>query len=200
VSYEILKKEFRYIHYWLLAIIIYLILAAKEVEWHAYNTIQIIVPASIFIGYAISHSIRLITAYKATGIKKIVLQTLFVAMIVTFPLTGYHKITGRYKAKRFEKDYPVQIAGRIVDETANENDLVIGCIWGGPELLYYSNRRGWVMDSNGCSIEKIENLKQAGADYFVTTKLDVIDISVLDYLKDKYDVIRATNEFLIVRL
>ncbi len=30
------KKEFRYIHYWLLAIIIYFILAAKEVEWHTY--------------------------------------------------------------------------------------------------------------------------------------------------------------------
>ena len=121
-------------------------------------------------------------------------------MIVAFPLIGYHKITGRYKAKRLEKDYPVQIAGKIVDETSLKIDLIIGCIWGGPELLYYSNRRGWAMNSNSCSIESIESYRQKGAGYFVTTKQDVIDSSVLEYLKNKYEVIKATNDYLIVKL
>ena len=200
IIFTLKKREFRYIHYWLLAIIIYFILAAKEVEWHTYYTIPIIVPASIFIGYAISNSLKLITTYKLTGIKKITLQALFVAMIVAFPLIGYHKITGRYKAKRLEKDYPVQIAGKIVDETSLKIDLIIGCIWGGPELLYYSNRRGWAMNSNSCSIESIESYRQKGAGYFVTTKQDVIDSSVLEYLKNKYEVIKATNDYLIVKL
>ncbi len=200
IIFTIKKKEFRYIHYWLLAIIIYFFLAAKEVEWHTYYTMPIIVPASIFIGYAISNSLKLITAYKVTGIKKVALQALFVVMVVSLPFISYHKITGRYKAKRLEKDYPVQIAGKIVDGIALKDDRVIGCIWGGPELLYYSNRRGWVMDSNECSIEYIETFRQQGADYFVTTKQDIIGSSVLDYLKDKYEVIRATNEYLIVKL
>ena len=200
IIFTLKKKEFRYIHYWLLAIIIYFFLAAKEVEWHTYYTIPIIVPASIFIGYGISNSLKLITAYKVTGIKKIALQTLFVIMIVSLPLIGYHKITSRYDAKRLEKDYPVQIAGKIVDETAHENDLIIGCIWGGPELLYYSNRRGWTMDSNVCSIKRIEKRRQEGANYFVTTKQDVISSSVLDYLKNKYETVRSTDEYLIVHL
>ena len=200
IIFTLKKKEFRYIHYWLLAIIIYFFLAAKEVEWHTYYTIPIIIPASIYIGYAISNFLRLITAYKVTGIKKIALQALFVAMVVALPLIGYHKITGRYKAKRLEKDYPVQIAGKIVDETADENDLVIGCIWGGPELLYYSNRRGWVMDSNDCSIEIIESMRRRGADYFVTTKLDIIGSRVVEDIKDKYEVVRATDAYLIVKL
>ena len=200
IIFTLKKREFRYIHYWLLAIIIYFILAAKEVEWHTYYTIPIIVPASIFIGYAISNSLKLITTYKLTGIKKITLQALFVAMIVAFPLIGYHKITGRDKAKRLENDYPVQIAGKIVDETSLKIDLIIGCIWGGPELLYYSNRRGWAMNSNSCSIESIESYRQKGAGYFVTTKQDVIDSSVLEYLKNKYEVIKATNDYLIVKL
>jgi len=200
IIFTLKKREFRYFHYWLLAIIIYFFLAAKEVEWHTYYTIPIIVPASIFVGYAISNSLRLITVYKMTGIKKIALQVLFVFMIVSLPFISYHKITGRYEAKRVEKKYPIQIAGKIVDETALKNDLIIGCIWGGPELLYYSNRKGWIMDSNTCSIEFIERLRQNGADYFVTTKLDVIDSSVLEDIKDKYEVIRATNEFLIVKL
>jgi len=200
IIFTIKKKELRYIHYWLLAIIIYFFLAAKEVEWHTYYTIPIIVPASIFIGYAISNSLRLITAYKVTGLKKITLQALFAIMIVSLPFISYHKITGRYETKRIEKKYPIQIAGKIVDETALENDLIIGCIWGGPELLYYCNRKGWTMDSNVCSVERIEKHRQDGADYFVTTKLDIIDSSVLDDIKDKYEVIRATNEFLIVKL
>ena len=56
------------------------------------------------------------------------------------------------------------------------------------------------MDANTCSIERIESLRQEGADYFVTTKQDVIDSSVLDYLKNKYNVIGAANEYLIVKL
>jgi len=194
------KKEFRYFHYWLIAIIIYYFLAAKEVVWHTYYTIPIIVPASVFVGYAINNTLKFITAYNITGIKKIVLQSLFVIMVVSLPLIAYHKITGRYKTERLEKDYPVQIAGKIVDEAAHESDLVIGCIWGGPELLYYCNRRGWTMDANTCSIGRIESLRQEGADYFVTTKQDVIDSSVLDYLKNRYEVIESTNEYLIIRL
>jgi len=200
IIFTLRKKEFRYIHYWLLAIIVYFFIAAKEVEWHTYYTIPIVVPASVYIGYAISNYLKLVAAYNITGIKKIVLQSLFAIMVVALPLISYHKITGRYKAKRLEKDYPVQIAGKIVDETAHKNDLVIGCIWGGPELLYYCNRRGWNMDSNSCSIERIENHRQEGADYFVTTKQDVIDNSVLVYLKGKYVVIRETKEYLIVKL
>jgi hypothetical protein len=200
ITFTLKKKEFRYIHYWLLAILIYFFLAAKEVEWHTYYTMPIIVPASVFVGYAISNSLKLITACNISGIKKIVLQLLFVVMVVTLPLISYHKITGRYNAKRLEKDYPVQVVGKIVDETARENDLVIGCIWGGPELLYYCNRRGWTMNANACSIASIENYRRKGANYFVTTKLDVIDSSVIDYLKKNYEAIRSTNEFLIVKL
>jgi len=200
IIFTIKKKEFRFIHYWLLAIIIYFFLATDEVLKHTYYTIPIIIPASVFIGYAISNSLKLITTYNVIGTRKRVLRSLFFIMVVTLPFISYHKITGRYKAKRLEKDYPVQIAGKIVDETALENDLIIGCIWGGPELLYYCNRKGWIMDSNFCSIKRIEKRRQEGADYFVTTKQNVIDKSVLDYLKDKYEVIRATNEFLIVKL
>jgi hypothetical protein len=56
------------------------------------------------------------------------------------------------------------------------------------------------MDSNTCSIDRIEALRQESAAYFVTTKQDVIDESVLDYLKSEYDVIESTNEYLIVKL
>jgi len=56
------------------------------------------------------------------------------------------------------------------------------------------------MNANAFCIETLERLRQNGADYFVTTKMDAIESSVLDYLKNKYEVTRSTNEYLIVKL
>ena len=56
------------------------------------------------------------------------------------------------------------------------------------------------MNANTFSIERLERLRKKGADYFVTTKMDVIESSVLDCLKNEYEVIESTNEYLIVKL
>ena len=121
-------------------------------------------------------------------------------MVILLPFIGYHKITGRYKAERLEKDYPVQTVGRIVDKIADEKDLIIGCVWGGPEILYYSNRRGWSMGATICTVERVEDLRRQGAAYFVTTTHDRIESSVINNLKNRYEVIRSTNEYLILKL
>jgi hypothetical protein len=194
------NKEFRFIYYWILAIIIFFFIGAEKTAHHTYYTIPIIAPASIFIGYAISNCLRLITAYKIVGIKRVVLLSLFIIMVVSLPIIGYHKITDRYKAKRLNKDLPIYNVGKIVDETIPEGDLIIGSLWGGPEILYYSNRRGWARNANGCSIGSIESLRQKGAKYFVTTEQEAIDSSVLEYLKNKYETVRVTSEYLIVKL
>jgi len=88
----------------------------------------------------------------------------------------------------------------VVDRIASKDDLIIGSLWGGPEILYYSNRRGWSTGVYACSIGLIESYRDSGTKYFVTTKLDVIDSSVIDYLKKNYETIKSTNEYLIVKL
>ena len=92
------------------------------------------------------------------------------------------------------------LAGMVVDEIASKDDLIIGSLWGGPEILYYSNRKGWSTGVYACSIGFIESCRNSGAKYFVTTKLDVIDSGVIDYLKKNYETIKSTNEYLIVKL
>jgi hypothetical protein len=200
ILFTIRKEELRYIHYWLLAIIISFLLGGAGTAWHTYHTIPIIAPASLLIGYAISNCMRMITTYKIVGTKRVALVVLFVLMVVLLPLISYHKITGRYKAKRLEKDFPIYEVGKIADEILPKDALAIGCLMGGPEILYYSNRRGWTMAANGCSVESIEALRQEGAQYFITTEQDHIDKDVVNYLKSKYKKIRSTNEYLIVQL
>ena len=194
------KKEFGYIRYWLLAIIIFFFLGAEKTMVHTYYTIPLIAPASIFIGYAICNYTRLVFAYKITGIRKAILLAMYLLIVAPLPIIGYHKITGRYETKRLAKDYPVRDAGMVVDKIASKDDLIIGSLWGGPEILYYSNRRGWARGVYACSIEYIETCRHSGAKYFVTTKLDVIDSSVIDYLRKNYETIKSTNEYLIVKL
>ena len=200
ILFTIKKEELRYIHYWLLAIIISFFLGGEGTAWHTYHTITIIAPASLMVGYAISNSVRLINAYKITGLIKVVLLVLFVSMIVSLPLIIHHKITGRYKAERLAKDYPIYEVGKIVDKIIPKNDLIVGCSWGGPEILYYSNRRGWNHVAYLLSIEYIEDFRRKGVKYLATTEQDEIDSDVLNYLKNKYEVIRSTNEYLIVKL
>ncbi len=203
ILFTIRKEELRYIHYWLIAMIISYFLGGSGTAWHTYHTITIIAPASLLIGYAISNSVKLMNEYKITGKTKIVLLVLFVSMAVSLPLISYHKITGRYKEKRLAKDYPIYEVGKIVDEIIPRNDLIIGGLWGGPEILYYSNRKGWarnVHDRSMGSIDDVKSLKQQGAKYFVTTAQEAVDSSVLEYLKNKCETIRSTSEYLIVKL
>lgn len=200
ILFTIKKEELRYIHYWLLAIIISFFLGGEGTAWHTYHTITIIAPASLMVGYAISNSVRLINEYKITGLIKVVLLVLFVSMIVSLPLIIHHKITGRYKAERLAKDYPIYEVGKIVDKIIPKNDLIVGCSWGGPEILYYSNRRGWNHVAYLLSIEYIEDFRRKGAKYLATTEQDEIDSDVLDYLKNKCETIRSTSEYLIVKL
>jgi len=194
------NKEFRFIHYWLLAIIAFFFIGAEKTAHHTYYTIPIIAPASILIGYAISNSTNMINRYRIAGIKKGVLLLLFALMIIFLPVISYHKIKDRYKTKRLNKDIPIYNVGKIVDETIPADDLIIGSLWGGPEILYYSNRSGWARNANSCSIGEIESLRLKGAKYFVTTAQEAIDSSVLEYLKNKCETIRSTSDYLIVKL
>jgi 4-amino-4-deoxy-L-arabinose transferase-like glycosyltransferase len=70
ILFTIRKGESRYIHYWLLAIIISFFLGGEGTAYHTYHTITIIAPASLMVGYAISNSVKLINVYKITGLKK----------------------------------------------------------------------------------------------------------------------------------
>ncbi len=56
------------------------------------------------------------------------------------------------------------------------------------------------MGTYGCSIKSIENLRRKGANYFVTTAQEEIDDNVLNYLKNEYETVRSTDEYLIVHL
>ena len=121
-------------------------------------------------------------------------------MLIILPFICFHKITTKYKKERLEKDLAIYIAGNKVREKSPKDALVIAAHWGGPELLYYSDRRGWVIESRNCSIESIKSLRKAGATWFVTTRVMEINKSVISYLKNKYDIVELTDQYLIAKL
>jgi len=78
--------------------------------------------------------------------------------------------------------------------------LIITAHWGGPELLYYSDRRGWRMESRNCSVENIEDYRKAGATWFVSTRVMEINKDVISYLQNNYEVKELTDQYIIVKL
>ena len=51
-----------------------------------------------------------------------------------------------------------------------------------------------------CTVKRDETFRRQGADYFVTTTQNLIDSSGMNYLENKYEVIRSTNDYLNLKL
>ena len=197
------KKNLYLFHFWILSQIIFLFIGAETSRRHSYYSMPIIVPSSIFIAWTVVTyfgRIKRIKIVYLSTLEKYFIAPVFILMLVILPFICFHKITAKYKRERLEKDMPIYIAGNKVREISPKDALVITAHWGGPELLYYSDRRGWTMESKKCSIESIESRRKAGATWFVTTRVIEIDKNVISYLQNNYDVIEMTDRYLIAKL
>jgi hypothetical protein len=95
---------------------------------------------------------------------------------------------------------PVYIAGNKVRKISSKDALIITAHWGGPELLYYSDRRGWRKESSKCTIETVESLREAGATWFVSSRVMEINKDVISHLQNNYEVIELTDKYIIAKL
>jgi hypothetical protein len=203
IFFAIKKKDLYLFHFWFLSQIVLYFVAAETSRNHSYYSMPIIIPSSIFIGWIIVTYFDRIKRCKLAqlpNLEKYFIAPVFILMLIILPFICFHKITAKYKKERLEKDLPIYIAGNKVREISPKDALVITAHWGGPELLYYSDRRGWVIESRNCSIGSIESLRKAGATWFVTTRVMEINKSVISYLKNKYDIVELTDQYLIAKL
>jgi hypothetical protein len=197
------KKELYLFHYWILSQIISFFISAGTSDYHSYYTMTITAPSSIFIAWVIVTYFDRIKRAKIVHLpilERFVITPVFIIMLIVLPFICFHKITAKYKPERLEKDMPIYIAGNKVREMSSKDALIITAHWGGPELLYYSDRRGWRMESRLCTIETVEGLRKAGATWFVSTRVMEINKDVISHLQNNYEVIELTDKYIIVKL
>jgi hypothetical protein len=56
------------------------------------------------------------------------------------------------------------------------------------------------MESSKCTIETVESLREAGATWFVSSRVMEIDKNVISRVQNNYDVIEVTDEYISVKL
>jgi hypothetical protein len=203
IFYSIKKKDLHLFHFWFLSQIIFLFMSANTSWHHSYYSMPIIVPSSIFLAWSVVTYFDKIKRAKFVHLPKLekfFIAPVFILMVTLLPFICYHKITARYKPERMEKDMPIYVAGNRVREISPKDALLIAAHWGGPELLYYSDRKGWPAESMNVTIEMIESLKKEGASWFVSSRVTEMDKKVVSYLQTNYDIIELTDQYLIARL
>ena len=56
------------------------------------------------------------------------------------------------------------------------------------------------MESSKCTIETVESLREAGATWFVSSRVMEINKDVISHLQNNYEVIELTDKYIIAKL
>ena len=176
------KKDLYLFHFWILSLLIFFFFNPETTGHHSHWSMPLTVPSSIFIAWTIvtyCHRIKNFRIKQLHALEKYLIIPFFILSIILLPIISFHKIKAKYKPERLEKDMPIYIAGNKVRAISPKDALIITAHWGGPELLYYSDRRGWRMESSKCSIGSVEDLRKAGATWFVSSRVMEINKDVI---------------------
>jgi len=184
-------------HFWLLGIYIHFALDAYHsfIVVHDYYYFQVVPVASVFIGKTLT------SLWEGDfGVKKFNPAHFRRAIVILLFLT---LIGGRIATQRLYKlKWDVYRAAKAVGQLTQKNDVIISAS-GGPELLYYADRRGWQSSSypiigSKRGEEAVEYLREKGADYLVNmfSKLDRHP-GYLEYLSRHYKILMKDEAYAI---
>lgn len=98
-------------------------------------------------------------------------------------------------------------AGKRIQEISDKNDLIIASAAGGPQALYFCDRKGWSFLLPGPdeteteeAIERLESLRKRGARFFMSAVMDEFSRSVLfkGYMFKNYKLIEYKSKKYII--
>jgi hypothetical protein len=138
-------------HFWALAAIIFFMLVPFGTIGNDYYQIALVPPVAVFVGRALNE-----VCEKRKVLSYVLLALVFISSIY-------------YMASAYDQAYVILDAGNTVDRISDKNDLIITTSWieSSPNILYYSNRKGWAVSSGMWSIKNIEQMKAKGGKFFV---------------------------------
>jgi 4-amino-4-deoxy-L-arabinose transferase-like glycosyltransferase len=148
------------------------------------------------------HFVPVIALFSALGVEKYLQKKhkLITNLIITLllALLPLYSLLGR--AARWRK--PNLIYKSVAEEVkkiSKADDYIIVADTSEPEILYYSERKGWHIDSRWQTEEMIEKYKKMGAKYYTTFRLgDFGNIS--NYMQKNNLPVRKTADFVIYEL
>ena len=166
-------------HWWLVAVILWIVFAGKGNSSHPWYQLPIVPVAAAFGGTALN---LMFEAIRKRGGK---LASLGVSIVLAVMLSYFALV---YTGDLYQPwAAPYMEAGKEVDRTAPSDALVVVGVEYRPTPFYYSRRKGWYfwnpIDSNQ-AIDRLEEFRARGATYLI---LSSYEFWWLDYYKDFFE-------------
>jgi hypothetical protein len=121
------------------------------------------------------------------GLNKVLSRLVLIFSVLMMFMIGAYQVREFYKINHPE----IILAGDAVDRLTPKDALVIAPYNGDTAFLYQTKRFGWpFMDRS------IDQLIDRGADYYVSVNYD----EVTNQLMEEYEVIEATDKYVIIKL
>ncbi len=179
---------------WFLALLVYTTVIAKGSVTHDYYQIPFLPVIAYFSAKGIDflYSLSKKRLYK---IGTVFLILVFSAFALAF---SWYEVRGFYDLKS-----GVDLAGDFVNQNLPAEVLIVAGDGADPTLLYNCNRRGWTVgygSTLGNTPQIIEELRQKGANIYVTTAVNQINGTEFGEYLRKYPVLKESDQFLVVDL
>lgn len=193
-----LKSNQYFLYWWLAGVIVYFLLFNKHSMTHEYYHLPFLPIASIFVGIGAE---KIMMSFKSLILPKsllLIAYCLSLLILMLPPTLGLaYKPIDRFKY--------VPETGQAIQRLTTASDLIIGSMDGGPTLVYYSQRRGWLFDvrlkslTENDPVEKLEKLRGVGAKIFASANKDQLNSNKMlaDYLYQNYPLLEVTDNYVI---
>jgi len=152
------KKGERLFDYWLIAVVIYIMIAAQGNRVHDYYQLVFMLPGVVFVGKVFS---RHFDASKILKEKRSTMLALALAGVVAFSIVRLYK---------WREDIAESVTygiSSVVREKTAPGELIVTVTDGDPAVLYFSHRKGWVLPTYLVEQERLDAFVAQGARYLV---------------------------------
>jgi 4-amino-4-deoxy-L-arabinose transferase-like glycosyltransferase len=211
------KEESKFVYFWLLALLIYIVGFSGPNMNHPYYQY----PLTPVLAYFVARGARLVA--KSDLLSFTYLKNKYGLALLTLLLLLSVAVPYRYIYTVPKESKSLVEAGRAVDRLTPKASLVIASYSSGPVFLYYCNRKGWDFlihlevlgeaykkqgailppDVNLDPIKELEKLRGQGAQYFASANMEEFSTrqDFAAYLYKHYKIVEEKpNEFILFDL
>jgi hypothetical protein len=195
------RTGFRYkILTWLGAAVVYLLVLARGAFEHDYYSLPLVAPAALAGGYAAAEGLKLFRR-NAWGKAAAVATALLLAAAVP-------SFTGKFRSFVRVNDAAVR-AGTYLNSVDASGAPIITFNDGGPQWLYYCERKGWILSPKGPLAEdaslfaSLVDKYEAGGARFLVADMNYYGLmsnDVQKYLDDAHERLTLGDGFAVWRL
>jgi len=172
-------------HVWLFSVILYFFAVGKGNQIHSYYQMPILPAGSLFIGLALYRIFQIrYVKYLSFGLCTVLLYLSVSNVLPLYRMYAYTSYEAAMKLKEIDSSQGVILS------VLYRRDVM-------PELLYYADRKGWVISPEQLTLENVERYKNRGVEYIVVMQPSYINSAIKPYLDSK--AIHKGERFIIVK-